>query len=104
MRLRRVVARAPTAEEGLPVLASLARQAGGRIGILPGAGVGEENIARILAATGAVEAHVRGTSLRPSAMEYRNPGIDFGGRVAAESDAREVTDPARIERILQAAR
>jgi copper homeostasis protein len=93
---------APTAGEGLPLLASLARRAAGRIGILPGGGVDEENVARIVGETGVAEAHVRGTTLRPSGMEYRNPGIDFGGRVAAVDDAREVTDPVRIRRILEA--
>jgi copper homeostasis protein len=93
---------APSAAEGLPLLASLARQAAGRIGILPGGGVDEENVARIVGETGVAEAHVRGTSLRLSGMEYRNPDIDFGGRVAAVDDAREVTDAVRIRRILEA--
>lgn len=92
---------AAKAEEGIPTIAALVRQAAGRIGILPGGGIDESNVARIVAETGAREVHVRGTSIQPSPMEYRNPRVDFGGRIVAAEDAREVTDPARIRRMIQ---
>lgn len=49
---------APTAVEGLGTLARLIREAGSRIGILPGGQVRAENAARIIQATGAREIHV----------------------------------------------
>jgi copper homeostasis protein len=48
---------APSAEAGLARLAALARQAGGRISVMPGGGVRPANLAAILAATGAREVH-----------------------------------------------
>jgi copper homeostasis protein len=93
----------PTAGEGAETLASLVQQARGRIGILPGGGVDKNDIGRIVRETGVTEVHVRGTSLQPSGMAYRNPGIDFGGRISAGGDTREVTDPDRIRQILESA-
>lgn len=48
---------APTAEQGIPLLRELVKQAQGRIIILPGAGVNPDNAARILRETGATEIH-----------------------------------------------
>lgn len=49
---------APSAVEGLGTLTRLVREAGSRIGILPGGRVRGENAARIVQATGAREIHV----------------------------------------------
>lgn len=48
---------APTAAEGIPLLAELQNRAAGRIIIMPGAGVNPSNAARILAETGCTEIH-----------------------------------------------
>lgn len=48
---------APTAEQGIPLLKRLVKQAEGRIIIMPGAGVNRENACRILSETGASEIH-----------------------------------------------
>lgn len=48
---------APSAEEGIPVIRSLVRQAAGRILIMAGAGVTPDNAPRILAETAAPEIH-----------------------------------------------
>lgn len=47
----------PTAEQGIPLLQELVKQAQGRLIIMPGAGVNPENAARILRETGATEIH-----------------------------------------------
>ena len=93
---------APSALEGVEVIAAAVRQAAGRIGILPGAGIDGSNARRIIERTGASEIHVRGTSVRPSPMEYRNPRVDFGGRLTAADALLEVTDPALIREIVAA--
>ena len=67
---------APTAAEGVDGLAALVRQAKGRIGILPGGGVGPDNAATIVRATGCRELH--GT--------FRDPRRPSGG-----TDARVVS-------------
>lgn len=94
---------AATAEAGLDVIARMVQRAAGRIAVLAGGGVNEDNVARVVAGTGVREVHVRGTALRPSAMAYRNPAVDFGGRTAASDAVLEVTDRARIERLVRLA-
>jgi len=94
--------RAPTALEGSDVIAAAVRQAAGRIGILPGAGIDGGNVRRILQATGTREVHVRGTSVLPGPMKYRNPRVDFGGRLTAEGHQREVPDADMIRGIVAA--
>ena len=48
---------ATSAQEGIPLLRQLVVKAAGRLIIMPGAGVGPQNAARILAETGATEIH-----------------------------------------------
>lgn len=47
----------PTAEQGIPLLRELVKQAAGRIIIMPGAGVNPDNAAKILNETGTKEIH-----------------------------------------------
>ncbi len=48
---------APSAEQGVPLIKKLVEQSGGRLIIMPGAGVNQENARRILSETGAHEIH-----------------------------------------------
>ena len=48
---------APSAEQGIPLIKRLVEQSGGRLIIMPGAGVNKENARRILSETGAHEIH-----------------------------------------------
>lgn len=48
---------APSAEQGIPLIKKLVEQSGGRLIIMPGAGVSQENARRILSETGAHEIH-----------------------------------------------
>ena len=48
---------APSAEQGIPLIKKLVEQSGGRLIIMPGAGVNQENARRILSETGAHEIH-----------------------------------------------
>jgi copper homeostasis protein len=50
---------ATSANEGVEVLATLVRRAGGRIAILPGGGVRAHNVREIIVRTGAGEVHAR---------------------------------------------
>ncbi len=58
---------APTAAEGIPVLAALVQQARGRIGILAGGAIDETNVARIVRETGVTEIHLRSSRLQRTA-------------------------------------
>ena len=48
---------APTAEQGIPLLKKLVKQAAGRIIIMPGAGINPQNAPYIISETGANEIH-----------------------------------------------
>jgi copper homeostasis protein len=85
----------PDAEKGIPLIAELVRRAAGRIVIMPGCGVRENNIARIEAATGASEFHSSARSLLHSAMQYRNASVPMGSPFLREFE-REQTDRERV--------
>jgi copper homeostasis protein len=92
---------APTAPEGVALIARLVRRAEGRIGILPGGGIDETNVGELVAETGAREVHVRGTSPVRSQMGFRNPRVSFRAAVDADDSLLEVTDAARIRAITE---
>jgi copper homeostasis protein len=71
------------AEQGIPLLKELVRQAGNRIIIMPGSGINAQNIAAIARETGAKEFHLSARRPVESSMSYRNPNIKMGGGTAA---------------------
>lgn len=91
----------PTAEEGIPLLAQLVGRAAGRIGIMPGAGINERNIARIAAATGACEFHFSARTEIRSRMRLRNPEVSMGNNEADEY-VRSITSEERVRRTIEA--
>jgi copper homeostasis protein len=64
-----------TVVEGLDVIIALMKQAAGRIIIVPGGGISERSLPRILAATGAREFHISASETQASVMTYRNPRV-----------------------------
>lgn len=90
---------AATAREGTRVLARLVTRASGRLGILAGGGVNEDNVAEIAQRTGVREVHVRATSLFESPTSYRPSHLSLQKRPLPNEFDRAVTDPARIRRI-----
>jgi copper homeostasis protein len=88
---------AATAWEGRELIAALVRQAAGRITILAGGGVNEENAAELVHETGVSELHVRGATLRRDAGPTR--AIPFRKALPRDELARGVTDAARIAAI-----
>ncbi|OHT07760.1 Copper homeostasis protein CutC [Tritrichomonas foetus] len=74
------------AEEGSSLLKKLVEQAKGRIIIMPGCGVDENNIAKIAKETGAVEFHIVGSHKVASEMKFRNEDVSMGGASAVVLD------------------
>ena len=68
-----------TAEEGMELLNELVDKSKGRIIIMPGSGVNENNINKLRDVTGASEFHCSAKRLVQSRMEYQNPNINMGG-------------------------
>lgn len=92
-----------SALEGLELIGELARQAQGRIVVMPGGGITERNIGRIVAATAATEVHVSGRATVEGPMVYRNARVFIGGALRPPEFTRTVSDAARIRAMLDAA-
>ena len=86
----------PDAVTGIPMIAELVRKAAGRIIIMPGCGVRENNIARIEAETGATEFHTSARQLVYSQMEYRNEKVAMGSIAVTSEFETEQTDRKKV--------
>jgi copper homeostasis protein len=90
--------------EGLDLITDLVQRAGERIIVIPGGGITERNIKKIIAQSGAREAHVVGTVAVTSPMRYRNPRPFMGGELRPPEFARALTDADRIREFVRAVR
>jgi copper homeostasis protein len=86
--------------EGLDLLVELVRRAGDRLVVMPGGGVTERNIAKVVAATRAREIHVTGKTTVESRMRYRNPRVHMGGALRPPEYARSTTDSGVVARLI----
>ncbi len=93
-----------TAPAGGALIAELVRRAQGRIIIMPGCGVNETNVAGLARDTGATEFHMSARRRVEGGMVYRNDRVSMGGTVTVEEFARDVTDPERVARSIEALR
>jgi copper homeostasis protein len=93
-----------TAFEGMDLIASLVQEAADRIVVMPGGGIHERNIQKIVERTGVKEVHAGAPVTVPSTMEYRNPNCFMGGELRPPEFVLEVTDPGRIRAMLASLR
>ena len=89
-----------TVPDGIDLIATLVRQAGDRIIVMPGGGITPENVAAVATASGAKEIHLGDLLSVPSIMEFRNEQVYMGGYYAPSEYTRMLTDAARIRRIV----
>lgn len=92
----------PTAEQGVPLLKQLQEKAAGRITLLAGCGINENNIAHIARQTGIREFHFSARERHASGMTYRNHAVSMGGTVRIDEYEVEHTTARRVRRIIQA--
>lgn len=86
-----------TAVEGIPLIAELVDRAAGRIIIMPGSGVREDNIAMIEARTGAKEFHTSARSIVHSGMKYRNENVPMGSAAVTSEFETVQTDRHKVK-------
>ena len=86
---------APAAPEGAVIIASLVKQAGDRIILMPGAGINESNILELYRLTRAGEFHASLRTQRQSAMSFQREGI-FMGNSTSSAYTHDVASPGRI--------
>lgn len=85
----------PKAIQGVDLLARLNRQAAGRIILMAGSGVTEQNVRELHEATGLTEFHFSAREPHPSAMQYVNPDL-YMGRPGANEAALDYTTARRV--------
>jgi copper homeostasis protein len=90
-----------TACEGIPLLARLAQLAGDRLRIMPGGGVTERNIHRIVRETGVRDVHVSARRRVASPMVFRQEHLFMGGDLRLPEFELSVADPERIGNLRQ---
>lgn len=93
-----------SALEGLPMLEKLVKGARGRIGVVPGGGVNERNVRRILEGSGAMEFHCSARRARDSTMEYCNTGVNMGAKFGPPEISILVADKGRVHNLVTAAK
>ena len=91
----------PKAIDGLHLLAELKQKAEGRIKLLAGSGVNEENIRKIFDATGIHEYHFSARVNVPSRMKHYNHEVYMGAKGVDESNSL-VTSKERVENTIKA--
>lgn len=90
----------PDAVQGIPLLKELVNQAAGRIIILPGCGINEDNIYRIARETGAGEFHFSAREKLPSGMRYHNPSVSMGGTICINEYEQDKTSAQRVRQTI----
>jgi len=95
---------APTARDGVPVLASLVRQAGNRLVVMAGGGVREENVKEIVDGSGVREVHVRLTRLTRGDGPPLRAGVRVRKALPDDEAAWEETDEERVRRFVSVAK
>lgn len=92
------------AEAGIPLLKELHAQAAGRIVLLAGCGVNENNIHRLAEETGIHEFHFSARESIKSGMQYKNEAVSMGGTVHISEYERNVTTVERVKNTIAAIR
>jgi copper homeostasis protein len=85
------------AVKGIPLIKELVRRADGRIIIMPGCGVREDNISMIEAETGAIEFHTSARSIVYSKMKYRNVNVPMGSNIVSSEFETVRTDREKVK-------
>lgn len=85
-----------SALEGLPLIKRLIDQAKGRIVVMPGGGITDKNLQRILEGSGATEFHCSARSSRDSGMKFRNFSVAMGASLSSSEYSLKVTDVTQV--------
>ena len=93
---------AGTADIGIPLLKKLHEQADGRILLMAGCGVNQNNIATIAKETGITEFHFSARESLKSGMEYKNTAVSMGGTVHIDEYLRDETTPEKVKSTIKA--
>jgi copper homeostasis protein len=93
-----------SALEGAELVHGLLVHADDKIIVMPGGGITEQNIKKVLDTTGAKEIHVTGTRTKNSAMTFRNDRCFMGGVIRPPEYSMTITDADRIRALVRQAK
>lgn len=88
--------------EGVETLKKLVEKAGGKIIIMPGGGVNENNVSQIIARCGVKEIHGSAREKKESRMKFRNPKTTMSDSKNMPEYELMITSAARIRAIKEA--
>ncbi len=89
-----------TAWEGAELIATLQKQAAGRIIVMPGGGLTVRNIRKLVRATGVSEVHLSARSTVESGMRHRNTRCFMGGTLRPPEFSWKTTDEAAVRAVV----
>lgn len=93
-----------SALEGLPTIKYLTEKAKERIIIVPGGGITERNLERILRGSGAKEFHCSARHSVASAMRYKNSNTSMGGSLRPPEFTNKVASYEKVKNFVFVAR
>ncbi|KAK2563901.1 Copper homeostasis protein cutC-like protein, partial [Acropora cervicornis] len=86
-----------SALEGLPTISHLVEKAKERIIIVPGGGITERNLERILRGSGAKEFHCSARTSFPSLMSYKNTNTSMGASLRPPEFVNKVSTYEKVK-------
>jgi copper homeostasis protein len=92
-----------TVVEGLELIAELVSRASGRIAVMPGGGITDRNVGRVIARTLAREIHFACSAPSDGRMRHRNTRVFMGGTLRPPEYTLEVTRAEDVARTISAA-
>jgi copper homeostasis protein len=91
------------AETGIACITQLVEQSKGRINIMPGSGVNEQNVVKIISTTKVKEVHFGAMMHVPSDMKYQNSNITGMGSTGGSEFLLRTVDPNIVSSMRQLA-
>ncbi|KAL4237447.1 hypothetical protein ACF0H5_002164 [Mactra antiquata] len=86
-----------SALEGLPVITQMINQAAGRICVMPGGGITDRNLERIITSSGAKEFHASARSSLQSNMIFQKSGVTMGASLSPPEFSNKICDSNKVK-------
>ena len=89
-----------TALEGSPTIRAMVDAVGHAVQVVPGGGITERNVARVVEACGVTQVHASARASHASRMTHINSRVAMGASFAASEYEHKQTDAARVCQLL----